>query len=31
MKILADMGISPKAVAFLNSLGYEAIHLQELR
>lgn len=27
MKFLADMGISPKTVAFLNSLGYDAVHL----
>lgn len=29
MKFLADMGISPKTVAFLNGLGYNAVHLQE--
>ena len=29
MKFLADMGISPKSVAFLQSLGYEATHLHE--
>jgi predicted nuclease of predicted toxin-antitoxin system len=27
MKFLADMGISPKTVMYLNRLGYEAIHL----
>lgn len=30
MKYLVDMGISPKAVLFLKSLGHEAVHLQEL-
>jgi len=29
MKFLADMGISPEAVRFLNSLGHEAIHLHD--
>jgi predicted nuclease of predicted toxin-antitoxin system len=29
MKFLADMGISPRTVAFLNSLGYDATHLHE--
>lgn len=29
MKFLADMGISPKTVAFLNSVGYDAVHLQD--
>ncbi len=29
MKFLADMGISPKTVAFLRSLGHDAIHLHE--
>lgn len=29
MKFVADMGISPKAVAFLQRLGHEAVHLQE--
>lgn len=29
MKFLADMGISPKTVTFLRSLGYEAFHLHE--
>ena len=29
MKLLADMGISPRTVAFLNNLGYKATHLQE--
>ncbi len=30
MKFLANMGISPVTVAFLRSLGYEAVHLHEL-
>ena len=29
MKFLADMGISPKTVAFLHALGHEAVHLSE--
>ena len=29
MKFLADMGISPKTVAFLQSLGYDASHLHD--
>ena len=29
MKFLADMGISPKTVALLRALGYDATHLQE--
>lgn len=29
MKFLADMGISPKTVAFLRGLGYDAVHLQD--
>ena len=29
MKFLADMGISPKTVAFLQNNGYDAIHLHE--
>lgn len=29
MKFLADMGISPKTVAFLNDLGHDASHLHE--
>ena len=29
MKFLADMGISPKTVAFLCGLGYDAVHLSE--
>ncbi|MGB4946125.1 MAG: DUF5615 family PIN-like protein [Candidatus Competibacter denitrificans] len=29
MKFLADMGISPRTVTFLNSLGHDAIHLRE--
>lgn len=28
MKFLADMGISPATVAFLNELGHDATHLQ---
>ena len=31
MKFLADMGISPRSVAFLRDLGYEAVHLYELK
>ena len=27
MRFLADMGISPKAVAFLQALGHDAVHL----
>ena len=27
MKFLGDMGISPKSIAFLQSLGYDAVHL----
>lgn len=27
MKFLADMGISPQAVPFLEGLGHEALHL----
>ena len=30
MKFLADMGISPRSVAFLRDLSYEAVHLHEL-
>jgi len=30
MKFLADMGISPKTVAFLQNRGHEAAHLSEL-
>jgi predicted nuclease of predicted toxin-antitoxin system len=30
MKFLADMGISPKTVAFLQSLGHDALHLHAL-
>ncbi len=30
MKFLADMGISPRSVAFLRELGIEAVHLHEL-
>lgn len=29
MKFLSDMGISPKTVAFLQSLGYDAVHLHD--
>ena len=29
MKFLADMGISPQTVAFLCSLGHDAVHLAE--
>ena len=29
MKFLADMGISPKTVAFLHALGHDAVHLSE--
>lgn len=29
MKFLADMGISPKTVALLRNLGYEASHLHD--
>lgn len=29
MNFLADMGISPKAVGFLQHLGHQAVHLQE--
>lgn len=27
MRFLADMGISPQSVAFLQGLGYDAMHL----
>ena len=30
MRFLADMGISPKTVAFLSDLGHEAVHLHAL-
>ncbi len=30
MKFLADMGISPKAIDFLGTLGYSATHLNDL-
>jgi predicted nuclease of predicted toxin-antitoxin system len=30
MKFLADMGISPRSVTFLRSLGVEAVHVHEL-
>ena len=29
MKFLADMGISPKTVAFLHALGHDAVHLAD--
>lgn len=29
MKFLADMGISPQTVAFLNRLGHSAVHLHD--
>ena len=29
MRFLADMGISPKTVAFLQSLGHDAVHLHD--
>jgi predicted nuclease of predicted toxin-antitoxin system len=29
MKFLADMGISPRTVAFLRDLGHDAVHLHE--
>lgn len=29
VKFLADMGISPKAVDFLQNLGHDAVHLHE--
>jgi hypothetical protein len=29
VKFLADMGISPKAVTFLHTLGHDAVHLSE--
>ena len=29
MKFLADMGISPRTVAWLHSLGHDAIHLRD--
>ena len=28
-EILADMGISPKTVAFLHALGHDAVHLSD--
>jgi len=31
MKFLADMGISPKTVSFLNSLAHDAVHLKDQR
>ena len=30
MKFLGDMGISPRSIAFLRDLGFEAVHLHEL-
>ncbi len=29
MKFIADMGISPKTVSFLQDLGYQAVHLHQ--
>ena len=29
MKFLADMGISPKTMSFLENLGYQTIHLHQ--
>ena len=29
MRFLADMGISPKTIAFLRTLGHDAVHLSE--
>jgi len=29
VKFLADMGISPKTVAFLHALGHDAVHLSD--
>lgn len=29
MRFLADMGISPKTMAFLQSLGHDAVHLHD--
>lgn len=31
MKFMLDMGISPKTAVFLRNLGYDAIHLHELK
>ena len=30
MKFLADMGISPRAVEYLRTVGHDAVHLHEL-
>ncbi len=30
MRFLADMGISPKTVAFLRELGHDATHLHDM-
>ena len=30
MRFLADAGISPKTVEFLNKLGHEAVHVRTL-
>lgn len=30
MKFLADMGISPRAVAYLRTIGHDAVHLHEM-
>jgi predicted nuclease of predicted toxin-antitoxin system len=29
VRFLADMGISPKTIAFLRTLGHDAVHLSE--
>lgn len=29
MRFLADMGLSPKTIAFLRTLGHDAVHLSE--
>jgi len=31
MKFMLDMGISPKTAVFLRNLGYDAIHLHDLK
>lgn len=30
MKFLADAGISPKALAFLNAAGHDAVHVRQI-
>ena len=30
MKFLADMGISPRSVEYLRTVGHDAVHLHEL-